>query len=51
MLFGKNLIDGNWIGSPQSVASDDLDGFEFAQATIEQVDQACKASKKSSSIE
>jgi alpha-ketoglutaric semialdehyde dehydrogenase len=47
MLFGKNLIDGNWIGSPQSVASDDLDGFEFAQATIEQVDQACKASKKS----
>lgn len=47
MLFGKNLIDGNWIGSPQTVASDDLDGFEFAQATIGQVDQACKASKKS----
>lgn len=47
MLFGKNLIDGQWVGSSQTAASVDLDGFEFAQATAEQVDQACKASKQS----
>ena len=46
MLFGKNLIDGHWVGSPQTVISDDLNGFEFAQATADQVDQACKASQQ-----
>lgn len=46
MLFGKNLIAGAWVGSSQIATSDDLDGFGFAQATGEQVDQACKASKQ-----
>lgn len=46
MLFGKNLIDGNWVGSTQTATSDDLDGFKFSQATSDQVDQACKASRK-----
>lgn len=46
MLFGKNLIDGNWVGSSLKVTSDDLDGFKFSQATAEQVDHACNASKK-----
>lgn len=46
MLNGKNLIDGNWVGSPNTAISDDLDGFEFAQATLDQVDQACRASQQ-----
>ena len=46
MLFGKNLIDGNWVGSSQTAISNDLNGFEFAQATAEQVDLACNASQQ-----
>lgn len=46
MLLGKNLINGGWVGSTQSSTSIDLDGVSFAQATHEQVDQACTAARK-----
>lgn len=46
MLFGKNLIDGQWVGSSQMATSDDLDGFGFAQATEVQMAEACKAAKQ-----
>jgi len=45
MLTGKNLIDGAWVGSDETEASADLDGFAFAQASADQVDQACKAAR------
>ncbi|CUH77843.1 NADP-dependent fatty aldehyde dehydrogenase [Tritonibacter multivorans] len=45
MLLGKNLINGAWVGSDRMSPSADLDGFEFAQATGEQVDIACAAAR------
>ena len=46
MIFGKNLIDGEWLGSAQVEISADLNGQEFAQATVEQIDQACNAARR-----
>ncbi|MES0864226.1 aldehyde dehydrogenase (NADP(+)) [Ruegeria sp. SCPT10] len=46
MILGKNLIDGKWVGSDNSRASDDLDGQSFAQATASQVDEACKVARR-----
>ncbi len=46
MILGQNLIDGKWVGSDNSRASDDLDGQSFAQATAAQVDEACKAARR-----
>ncbi len=46
MLKGLNLIDGAWIGSDTLVASADLDGFEFAQASAAQVDNAARAARR-----
>ena len=46
MLHGKNLIDGAWVGSSNNSSSDDLDGFEFAQASATDVDQAAVAARK-----
>lgn len=45
MLHGKNLINGRWAGSNETVASADLDGFAFAQATTEQINEACAAAR------
>ena len=45
MLYGKNLIDGTWVGSNNMLASDDLDGFAFAQASATDVDQAAIAAR------
>ena len=45
MLFGKNLINGEWLGSNQRSASTELEGVSFAQATHEQVDQVCTAAR------
>ena len=45
MLYGKNLIDGAWVGSNNMLASDDLDGFAFAQASATDVDQAAIAAR------
>lgn len=46
MIFGKNLIDGAWTGSSAQVASVDLEGQSFAQATPEQIDLACHAARR-----
>jgi len=46
MIIGKNLIDGAWEGSEGIATSADLGGQEFAQATKEQADQACKAARR-----
>ncbi|MEX0319902.1 MAG: aldehyde dehydrogenase (NADP(+)) [Ruegeria sp.] len=46
MILGKNLIDGNWVGSDNLRASDDLGGQGFAQATAAQVDEACRAARR-----
>jgi NADP-dependent aldehyde dehydrogenase len=46
MIFGKNLIDGAWVGSEEIAQSPDLDGQGFAQATGAQVDEACKAARR-----
>ncbi|KAB7610168.1 aldehyde dehydrogenase (NADP(+)) [Amylibacter sp. SFDW26] len=46
MLTGKNLIDGSWVTSDQMAASEDLGGFEFSQATVNQVDTACLAARR-----
>jgi len=46
MLLGKNLINGGWAGSSKTLASADLDGFEFAQASAADVDAACLAARK-----
>ena len=46
MLHGKNLIDGAWVDSSNNSSSDDLDGFEFAQASATDVDQAAVAARK-----
>ncbi len=46
MLHGKNLIDGAWVGSSNNSSSNDLDGFEFAQASATDVDQAAIAARK-----
>lgn len=46
MIFGKNLIDGAWVGSDELAASPDLEGQSFAQATSAQVDEACLAARR-----
>ncbi|WP_424969712.1 aldehyde dehydrogenase (NADP(+)) [Dinoroseobacter sp. S76] len=46
MLYGKNLIDGAWVGSEVTLASADLDGQVFAQASPEQIDVACRAARR-----
>lgn len=46
MIKGKNLIDGDWIGSDKATISVDLGGQEFAQAPTVQVDQACHAARR-----
>lgn len=46
MILGKNLIDGNWVGSDNLLASDDLGGQGFAQATAAQIDEACRAARR-----
>ncbi len=46
MILGQNLIDGNWVGSDNLRASDDLEGQSFAQATAAQVDEACRAARR-----
>ncbi|MEM7523812.1 MAG: aldehyde dehydrogenase family protein, partial [Pseudomonadota bacterium] len=46
MISGENLIDGVWTGSTQTLASPDLDGVAFAQATLEQADVACRAARR-----
>ena len=46
MIYGKNLIDGAWLGADETEVSADLDGQEFAQATDAQVDQACLAARR-----
>ncbi|MBO6759023.1 MAG: aldehyde dehydrogenase (NADP(+)) [Roseibium sp.] len=45
MLFGKNLINGGWAASVETRASADLDDVEFAQASAQQVDDACAAAR------
>ncbi len=45
MLHGKNLIDGRWTGSNETVASADLGGFAFAQASTDQINEACTAAR------
>ncbi|MEM1049018.1 MAG: aldehyde dehydrogenase (NADP(+)) [Pseudomonadota bacterium] len=46
MLHGKNLIDGAWLGSSNTVASPDLDGMAFAQARLDQIDAAGRAARR-----
>jgi len=46
MLTGKNLIDGAWQGSEQTIASGDLESMAFAQATLTQVEAACLAARR-----
>ena len=46
MILGKNLIDGQWVGSDETVDSADLDGQEFAQASAAQVDEAARAARR-----
>ena len=45
MLQGKNLLDGAWVGSGETVASVDLASISFAQATLAQVETACQAAR------
>ena len=45
MLQGKNLINGDWVGSDDTVASVDIPSVTFAQATTAQVEQACQAAR------
>lgn len=42
-LTGKNLINGNWVGSAEITNSSDLEGIEFAQANERQVDEAASS--------
>lgn len=46
MLTGKNLIDGAWHGSDSALPSGDVDGLSVAQATMAQVDAACRAARR-----
>lgn len=46
MILGKNFIDGAWVGSQEQAVSADLDGQVFAQATAEQVNDACEAARR-----
>lgn len=46
MIFGKNLIDGEWAGSDEVRTSADLDGQEFAQASPAQVDASARAARR-----
>lgn len=46
MLHGKNLIEGTWVGSDDALASADLEGQSFAQASVEQVGIACRAARR-----
>ena len=45
MLQGKNLINGQWIGSEDTIASVDLVSTNFAQASLNQVEEACQAAR------
>ena len=45
VLQGKNLINGQWVGSEDSAASVDLASISFAQANLDQVEEACKAAR------
>ncbi len=42
-LTGKNLINGNWVGSSETISSVDLEGIEFAQADEKQVDETASS--------
>lgn len=46
MLYGKNLIDGDWTGSQKTEVSTDLDGQAFAQASATHVDEAARAARR-----
>jgi alpha-ketoglutaric semialdehyde dehydrogenase len=46
MLTGKNLINGTWQGSKQTITSGDLANMSFAQATLAQVEAACLAARR-----
>ena len=45
MLQGKNLINGQWVGSEDTAASVDLESTSFAQANLNQVEDACHAAR------
>jgi len=45
MLTGRNLINGQWMGSDEVVNSADLVGVAFAQASADQVNMACNAAR------
>ncbi len=42
-LTGKNLINGNWVGSSETISRIDLEGIEFAQADEKQVDETASS--------
>ncbi|CUI73154.1 aldehyde dehydrogenase (NADP(+)) [Cognatishimia activa] len=46
MIIGKNLIDGQWVGSDEAAQSPDIEGQSFALATSEQVNDACEAARR-----
>lgn len=46
MILGRNLIDGAWVSSDYLLKSVDLEGQNFAQASREQVDEACLAARR-----
>lgn len=45
VLHGKNLINGQWVGSEDTTASVDLANISFAQANLNQVEEACQAAR------
>ena len=45
MLQGKNLINGEWTGSEKTIASVDLVSTNFAQASLNQVKEACQVAR------
>ncbi|MDG1936048.1 MAG: aldehyde dehydrogenase (NADP(+)) [Paracoccaceae bacterium] len=45
VLQGKNLINGQWVGSEDTAASVDLASLSFAQANLNQVEEACQAAR------
>ncbi len=45
MITGKNLIEGQWEGSPEALAAPALDGVEVAQADASQADRAAQAAR------
>lgn len=44
-LTGKNLINGDWVGAPEVRKSVDLEGVEFAQASVKQVAEAADSAR------